>query len=102
MIALREAGNRWINALREAENYWINALREAGNCWINALREAGNSLPLIRCIFDASVDIFYTVYPSNKRWRSVAELTGDLQGSTFYGIRSSHRTYRPSPTKDVT
>jgi hypothetical protein len=24
------------------------------------------------------------------------------QGSTPYGIRFSHKTYRPSPTKDVT
>jgi hypothetical protein len=42
-----------------------------------------------------------SVYPY-KRWGSVAELTCHLQGSTRYGIRFSHETYRPSPTKDVT
>jgi hypothetical protein len=40
--------------------------------------------------------------PPHKRWGSVAELTYHLQGSTPYGIRFSHKTYRPSPTKDVT
>jgi hypothetical protein len=40
--------------------------------------------------------------PPYKRWASVAELTCHLQGSTPYGIRFSHRTYRPLPTKDVT
>jgi hypothetical protein len=40
--------------------------------------------------------------PSYKRWGSVAELTCYLQGSTPYGIKLSHKTYRPSPTKDVT
>jgi hypothetical protein len=37
-----------------------------------------------------------------KRWGSVSELTCHLQGSTAHGIRFSHKTYRPSPTKDVT
>jgi hypothetical protein len=44
----------------------------------------------------------YTVYPPFKRWGSVAELTCHLQDSTPSGIRFSHKTYRPSPTKDVT
>jgi hypothetical protein len=43
-----------------------------------------------------------TVYPPYKRWGSVVDLTRHLQGSTPYGIRFSHKTYRPSPTKDVT
>jgi hypothetical protein len=37
-----------------------------------------------------------------KRWGSVADLTCHLQGSTPYGIRFSHKSYRPSPTKAVT
>jgi hypothetical protein len=39
--------------------------------------------------------------PPYKRWGSVAELTCHLQSSTLYGIRLSHKTHRPSPTKDV-
>jgi hypothetical protein len=35
------------------------------------------------------------IIPPYKRW-------GYLQGSTPYGIIISHKTYRPSPTKDVT
>jgi hypothetical protein len=42
--------------------------------------------------------IQYTPY---KRWGSVAEITCHLQGSTPNGIRFSHKTYRPSATKDV-
>jgi hypothetical protein len=34
--------------------------------------------------------------------RSVAELRCHLQSSSPYGIRFSHKTYRPSPIKDVT
>jgi hypothetical protein len=37
-----------------------------------------------------------------ERWGLVAELTCHLQNSTPYGIRFSQKTYRPSPTKDVT
>jgi hypothetical protein len=40
--------------------------------------------------------------PSYKRWGSLAELTWHSQCSTPYGIRFSHKIYRPSPTKDVT
>jgi hypothetical protein len=40
--------------------------------------------------------------PLYKRWGSVAELTCHLQGTTAYGIRISHKTYRPSPTRNVT
>jgi hypothetical protein len=40
--------------------------------------------------------------PPYKRWGSVAELTCHLQGSNLYGIRLSHKIYRPSLTKDVT
>jgi hypothetical protein len=39
--------------------------------------------------------------PPYKRWGSVAELTCHLQDSTTCGIRCSHKTNRPSPTKDV-
>jgi hypothetical protein len=49
---------------------------------------------------DHILDI-YDVTPC-KRWGSVAELICHLQGSIFYGIKSSHKCYRPSPTKDVT
>jgi hypothetical protein len=40
--------------------------------------------------------------PPYKRWGPGEELTCQLQGFTSYGIRFSHKTYRPSPTKDVT
>jgi hypothetical protein len=43
----------------------------------------------------------YSLLPY-KRWGTVAELTCHLQASTPYGIRFSHKTYRPSPTKDLT
>jgi hypothetical protein len=46
-------------------------------------------------------DIADTEYPL-KMWGPVAELTCYLQGSTLYGIKFSHKTYRPSPTTDVT
>jgi hypothetical protein len=39
--------------------------------------------------------------PLYKLWGLVAELICHLQGSTPYEIRFSHKTYRPSPTKDV-
>jgi hypothetical protein len=40
--------------------------------------------------------------PPYMRWGSVAELTCYLQGSTPQGIRLSHKSYRPWPTKDFT
>jgi hypothetical protein len=49
---------------------------------------------------------FFPAYRSSpvqyKRWGSVAELICQLQGSTPYGIRLSHKIYRPAPTKDGT
>jgi hypothetical protein len=47
-------------------------------------------------------ETFIYSIPPYKRWGSVAELTCQSQGSTHYGIRCSHKIYRPSPTEDVT
>jgi hypothetical protein len=55
------------------------------------------------CIQDMlALSLIGIQYPLYKRWGSVAELTCHLQGSTPCGIRFSHKTYRPAPTKDVT
>jgi hypothetical protein len=48
------------------------------------------------------MELHDTVLPPYKLWGSVAELTCHLQGSTPYGVKFSPKTYRPSPTKDVT
>jgi hypothetical protein len=62
-----------------------------------------NNDSLITCIY-LFMMIYLIIYslPPYKWWGSVAELTCHLQGSTPYGIRFSHKTYRPSPTKGVT
>jgi hypothetical protein len=49
-----------------------------------------------------SGSMFIYSIPPYKRWGSVAELTCHLQSSTPHGTKFSHKTYRPSPTKDVT
>jgi hypothetical protein len=48
--------------------------------------------------------VYLCIYsiPPFKRWGSVAELTCHSQGSIPYETRFSHKTYRPSPTKNVT
>jgi hypothetical protein len=54
-----------------------------------------------RCFYCFDAKSFQIQYTPSKRWGSVVELTCHLQGSTPYGIRFFHKTYRPSPTKDV-
>jgi hypothetical protein len=61
----------------------------------SAVYNVGQAVSDVRRVLPYSI-------PPYKRWGSVAELTCHLQGSTSYGIRLSHKTYRPSPNKDVT
>jgi hypothetical protein len=58
----------------------------------------------LKCKYATRYRKYATAYiiPLYKRWGSVEELTCHLQGSTPYGIKFFHKTYRPSPDKDVT
>jgi hypothetical protein len=70
-------------------------------CQLHHRRNLSTTAPPLAPLPRHDVRIMYSISPY-KRWGSVAELKCHLQGSNHYGMSFSHKTYRPSPTKDVT